>query len=57
MHRATGGAFEGKYIRDMRRATILDSSSKAWGLNTPEEPAASVLSDLIRGFESAQKEE
>lgn len=34
MHRASGGgAYEGKYVRDMRRATVHDSSSTAWGLN------------------------
>ena len=35
MHRATGGAFEGKYRRDLRRTTVHDSSSSAWGLNEP----------------------
>lgn len=35
MHRATGGSFEGKYVRDMRRATVHDSSPHAWGLNPP----------------------
>ncbi|KAK3290837.1 putative alpha-ketoglutarate-dependent 2,4-dichlorophenoxyacetate dioxygenase [Chaetomium fimeti] len=35
MHRATGGEYQGKYVRDMRRATVLDSSSTAWGLNDP----------------------
>lgn len=33
IHRATGGSFEGKYRRDMRRATVHDGSSTAWGLN------------------------
>ena len=33
MHRAAGGSFEGKYKRDMRRTTVHDSSSYAWGLN------------------------
>ncbi|KAK3069493.1 hypothetical protein LTR53_012131 [Teratosphaeriaceae sp. CCFEE 6253] len=33
MHRAMGGAFEGKYVRDMRRATVHDGSIHAWGLN------------------------
>ncbi|PNY25517.1 Alpha-ketoglutarate-dependent 2,4-dichlorophenoxyacetate dioxygenase [Tolypocladium capitatum] len=33
MHRACGGTFEGEYVRDMRRATVYDSSSCAWGLN------------------------
>ncbi|KAK4098860.1 taurine catabolism dioxygenase [Parathielavia hyrcaniae] len=33
MHRATGGTYQGKHVRDMRRATVLDSSPTAWGLN------------------------
>lgn len=33
MHRAAGGSYEGKFKRDMRRATVHDSSSYAWGLN------------------------
>ena len=33
MHRAVGGAFLQKYKRDMRRCTVHDSSSQAWGLN------------------------
>jgi hypothetical protein len=33
MHRAMGGAYEGVHKRDMRRATVHDSSSTAYGLN------------------------
>lgn len=33
MHRATGGTFAGKYARDVRRTTVHDDSSTAWGLN------------------------
>lgn len=33
MHRAMGGAFAHKYKRDMRRVTVHDGSSQAWGLN------------------------
>ena len=33
MHRAVGGAFMRKFKRDMRRATVHDASSEAWGLN------------------------
>lgn len=33
MHKACRGSFEGKFVRDMRRATVHDSSSTAWGLN------------------------
>jgi alpha-ketoglutarate-dependent 2,4-dichlorophenoxyacetate dioxygenase len=36
MHRAAGGAFEGRFRRDMCRATIHDGSSTAWGLNPVE---------------------
>lgn len=37
MHRATGGSFEGKFVRDMRRTTVHDESSTAWGLNVGQE--------------------
>ena len=33
MHRAGGGTFHGKYKRDLRRTTVHDGSSQAWGLN------------------------
>ncbi|KAJ5786611.1 uncharacterized protein N7503_011823 [Penicillium pulvis] len=33
MHRAVGGQFVNKFRRDMRRCTVHDSSSMAWGLN------------------------
>ncbi|KAI1620289.1 alpha-ketoglutarate-dependent 2,4-dichlorophenoxyacetate dioxygenase [Exophiala viscosa] len=33
MHRASVGSFAGRYKRDMRRTTVHDSSSQAWGLN------------------------
>lgn len=33
MHRAVGGEFEGRFRRDMRRATVHDGSEAAWGLN------------------------
>ena len=33
MHRAAGGSFEGNHVRDLRRTTVHDSSSTAWGLN------------------------
>jgi len=33
MHRAGEGTFMGKYKRDMRRTTVHDGSSAAWGLN------------------------
>lgn len=37
LHRATGGSFEGKYVRDVRRTTVHDDSSTAWGLNAGQE--------------------
>lgn len=33
MHRAAGGSYMGKYARDMRRATVHDGSTSAWGMN------------------------
>ena len=33
MHRVISGPYSAKYRRDMRRATVHDSSSTAWGLN------------------------
>lgn len=33
MHRAVGGNFLRNYRRDMRRVTVHDASSTAWGLN------------------------
>lgn len=37
MHRSAGGEFMGKYRRDMRRCTVHDGSSLAWGLNEKSE--------------------
>jgi alpha-ketoglutarate-dependent 2,4-dichlorophenoxyacetate dioxygenase len=39
LHRAMGGTFEGKYRRDLRRTTVHDDSSSAWGLNPKEAQA------------------
>ncbi|KAI1396780.1 taurine catabolism dioxygenase [Hypoxylon fuscum] len=36
LHRAGGGAFEGKYRRDLRRTTVHDDSPTAWGLNSKD---------------------
>lgn len=33
MHRATGGSYEGKFKRDIRRTTVKDMSSTRYGLN------------------------
>ncbi|KAI1622331.1 alpha-ketoglutarate-dependent 2,4-dichlorophenoxyacetate dioxygenase [Exophiala viscosa] len=40
LHKANGGAFEGKYRRDLRRTTVHDVSSTAWGLNEVEPDTA-----------------
>jgi alpha-ketoglutarate-dependent 2,4-dichlorophenoxyacetate dioxygenase len=34
LHRAMAGSFVGKYRRDLRRTTVHDDSSTAWGLNS-----------------------
>jgi alpha-ketoglutarate-dependent 2,4-dichlorophenoxyacetate dioxygenase len=33
LHRSVRGTYEGKYLRDLRRTTVHDMSSQAWGLN------------------------
>lgn len=33
LHRSVQGTYEGKYLRDLRRTTVHDMSSQAWGLN------------------------
>ncbi len=38
MHRVDGGAYEGKYVRDMRRCTVHDGSGTAWGFNEKNAP-------------------
>ena len=37
LHRATKGSYRGKYRRDMRRVSVLDNSSEAFGLNDPND--------------------
>ncbi|KAK3705653.1 hypothetical protein LTR37_013261 [Vermiconidia calcicola] len=37
LHRATHGAYEGKYRRDMRRVSVFDPSSYGFGLNSKED--------------------
>lgn len=37
LHRATGGTYEGKYVRDLRRTTVKDMSSTKFGLNPETE--------------------
>lgn len=36
LHKANGGSFEGKYRRDLRRTTVREDRSTAWGLNEVE---------------------
>ncbi|KAF2965101.1 hypothetical protein GQX73_g8488 [Xylaria multiplex] len=38
LHRSGSGTFEGKYIRDLRRTTVHDDSSTAWGVNDASAP-------------------
>jgi alpha-ketoglutarate-dependent 2,4-dichlorophenoxyacetate dioxygenase len=47
LHRATGGSYEGKYVRDMRRTTVKDHSSEAWGLNSREAVVESMGLDKL----------
>lgn len=47
LHRATGGAFESRYKRDMRRATVHDDGTYAWGENQ--------VGDTMPGFDSYSK--
>lgn len=56
MHRALGGRFEGKHVRDLRRATVHDSSSTAWGLNERGESRAGMFTTEIKGKKWADKE-
>lgn len=52
MHRATGGSFEGKYVRDMRRTTVHDDSSTAWGLNAGQEAVGFDMQKAMGGRKS-----
>ncbi|KAL1883954.1 hypothetical protein Daus18300_000062 [Diaporthe australafricana] len=49
LHRATGGAFEGNYKRDMRRTTVHDDGTYAFGLNAVDKE--------MPGFDSWSKPE
>jgi alpha-ketoglutarate-dependent 2,4-dichlorophenoxyacetate dioxygenase len=46
LHRATGGSFEGKYVRDLRRTTVHDDSPTAWGLNHVDDRADDYVSKV-----------
>lgn len=52
MHRAAGGAYEGRYKRDLRRTTVHDASSTAWGEN---ERVDSRTGFLISGLDTDRK--
>ena len=45
MHRA--GKMTGKWKRDMRRTTVHDDSSQAWGLNSKEEKNPGFAIDAV----------
>ena len=47
LHRATGGSFEGKYVRDVRRTTVHDDSPTAWGLNAGREARGFNLQNVM----------
>lgn len=47
LHRATGGPFEDRYRRDMRRTTVHDDGTYAWGENREGE--------RMPGFDSYSK--
>lgn len=53
LHRATGGSFEGRYFRDMRRTTVKDDGEDAWGLNSRDELEGQDVSAL--GFNKGSK--
>lgn len=38
LHRATGGAYLTKHVRDMRRTTSHDTGEHRFGVNDPEKP-------------------
>ncbi|KAK8054740.1 hypothetical protein PG994_009807 [Apiospora phragmitis] len=47
LHRAGGGAFEGRFKRDLRRTTVHDDSPTAWGVNDEK--------SVWPGFNTAEK--
>lgn len=51
LHRATGGAFEGRYARDVRRTTVHDDGPYAWGLNRVGEDMPGFAVDAGPGAE------
>ncbi|PVI07569.1 taurine catabolism dioxygenase [Periconia macrospinosa] len=57
LHRATGGKFEGNYVRDMRRTTVHDDSSTAWGYNDGQEARGFNLQGVLGGTKSETRKE
>jgi hypothetical protein len=57
MHRAAGGSFEGNYVRDLRRTTVHDASSTAWGLNEKADtrPGFNSNGKTWGGFDTPEK--
>lgn len=51
LHRATGGAFEGRFARDVRRTTVHDDGPYAWGLNRVGEDMPGFVVDAGPGGE------
>lgn len=47
LHRATGGPFEDKWKRDMRRTTVHDDGTYAWGVNA--------VGEVMPGFDSSSR--
>ena len=47
MHRATGGSFEIRFKRDMRRTSVYDRSSTAWGPNEKGDVSRGLLLELV----------
>lgn len=47
LHRATGGPFEDKWKRDMRRTTVHDDGTYAWGVNA--------VGEVMPGFDSSTR--
>ncbi|KAF2181659.1 taurine catabolism dioxygenase [Zopfia rhizophila CBS 207.26] len=54
LHRATGGSFEGRYIRDVRRTTVHDDSPTAWGLNQGQKAQGFNLQKVMSGTQAEE---
>ncbi|KAI3333779.1 alpha-ketoglutarate-dependent 2,4-dichlorophenoxyacetate dioxygenase [Ustulina deusta] len=49
LHRVGAGAFEGRFLRDLRRTTVHDDSAAAWGLNEVGAAFPPSLTPAFRG--------